>query len=149
MPDKRTGAKVFALETAGWLSIKKELEDTFPSEADLVMERMGYSYGSWIASRAAKLGGGSAFDELARLAVSLGWGRLAVATGDPLGSSSSITLDDCAFCSTSVKDSQGCEFFAGILHGLLDTATDSEHGISEPACVCRGDPSCRFDVEST
>jgi len=148
MKDAKTGSRIFVMSASGWASIKKELADTFPTESGIILERMGYSYGADLASSL-----GRASDKIGAFGLYVatnGWGKLTVLTGDPLGTSSSLGLNGCVFCSSMKGDpSLGCTFFTGVLHGLLDELADEEHAITESKCECRGDPVCQFDVETT
>ena len=148
--DKWSKARVFVMSSRGWSKMMAEIRAVFSNEASLILGRMGYSYGRELGKAIKKTGKDpiEAFGEVVQIARLAGWGKMTLLTGDPFGSSASVSFEDCVFCAGAVEDgTSSCDFVTGVLTGAFEETTGNDYGALEKFCHAKGDAFCQFNLE--
>jgi predicted hydrocarbon binding protein len=149
--DGKGGSRIFILGIGGWESIRQELDSTFLTGADVILQRMGYGYGTSIGKGIKRRGGQIEADPyplLKSIVLRSGWGRCGLKSGDLSKGEARVAIKDCFFCATSsITGALACYFVAGALNGMIDQLTAFSHRVVEDKCRAKGDPFCEFVVE--
>ena len=145
-----------AIASFGWASLQAELQSTFMTGGSVILQRMGYSYGRYLAKLARQkalrtkktLTPGSALDILLEASRDQGWGRLTLNGGDFAIGNVSLVMKNCFFCLHEKKGTSAtCHFLVGLVVGVADEVTGSSHKASEARCVSKDDGLCEIRVE--
>ena len=140
----------------GWASLQAELQSTFMTGGSVILQRMGYSYGRYLArqakQRASKtkktVASSSALDILLEASRDQGWGKLSLSGGDFKMGSANLVMKDCFFCLHEKKGTSAtCHFLVGLVVGVTDEVTGFSHKASEPRCVSKDDGLCEIKLE--
>jgi len=147
---KADGTRVFVLGSVGWATLEKELTTTFVSGASVILQRMGYSYGSYlgrVANTQLKNPSG-ALESLQKFARDSGWGELVLNGGDLASGQARLVLRNCIFCLHIKEASEPvCYVAAGLIGGIADEIIGGTHRVLEEKCAGKGDPYCEIVVE--
>ena len=148
--------RVMAIGSFGWASLQSELQSTFMTGGSVILQRMGYSYGRYLARQAklralktkVTLTPASALDVLMESSRDQGWGKLTLIGGDIQTGTANLVMKNCFFCLHEKKgDGATCHFLVGLVVGVLDEATGFSHKASEARCVAKDDGLCEIRVE--
>lgn len=153
---KSLNSRVMAIASFGWASLQSELQSTFMTGGSVILQRMGYSYGRYLARlakqralRARKtLTPSSVLDILLEASSDQGWGKLSVIGGNFEIGSVNLVMKNCFFCLHEKKGSFAtCHFLVGLVVGVADEVTGFSHKASESRCVSKDDGLCEIKVE--
>ncbi|MGP8126113.1 MAG: hypothetical protein ACLQEQ_09695 [Nitrososphaerales archaeon] len=153
---KTLNSRVMAIASFGWASLQAELQSTFMTGGSVILQRMGYSYGRYLAkqeklkaSRAKKtLSSSSALDVLQEASSDQGWGKLSLNGGDFEIGSVNLVMKNCFFCLHEKRGTSAtCHFLVGLVVGVADEVTGMSHKASEARCVSKDDGLCEIKVE--
>ncbi|MBI3858693.1 MAG: hypothetical protein HY296_00420 [Thaumarchaeota archaeon] len=156
MVDKTLGARVMTFTAYGWSELKNELDSTFMSGASVIYQRMGYSYGRYVAKvakqNAAKakkhLTPKSIFQILADSAKNQGWGKLELNSGDFETGVATVVMRGCIFCAADKKGTvPRCNYLVGLVGGAADEITGLSHRVVEGRCAAKDDGICEIRLE--
>ena len=148
--------RVMAIGSFGWASLQAELESTFMTGGSVILQRMGYSYGRYLAKqakqRASKAKGtitpASPLDILLEASRDQGWGRLSLSGGDFQVGTVNLVMKNCFFCLHEKKGASAtCHFLVGLVVGVTDEVTGFSHKASEARCMSKDDGLCEIRVE--
>ncbi len=144
------GTRVMAVGSMAWVTLEHELASTFITGAAVILQRMGYSYGKYIGSRAEAEGRPSTevLDVIVRYAREAGWGRISLNSGDVLKGQAALVVRDCFFC-LHWKDSNSpqCYMLAGFVNGVVDQMLGRTHRVLEQRCIAKGDNVCEIAID--
>jgi predicted hydrocarbon binding protein len=149
-------SRVMAIGSFGWASLQSELQSTFMTGGSVILQRMGYSYGRYLAKQARQralkaketLTPASAMNIILESSRDQGWGRLSLNGGDFQVGTVNLVMKDCFFCLHEKKGASAtCHFLVGIVVGVIDDVTGLSHKASEARCVSREDGLCEIRVE--
>ena len=147
---KIDGTRVAAMGSIGWATIEKELRGTFISGAAVILQRMGYSYGTYLGRHAKSLGQTpeQTFESLQNFAKESGWGDMILSGGDLLSGQARIVVKGCFFC-VHIRDSTEpvCNMLVGLVGGVADEMIGQTHRVQEERCIAKGDAVCEISVE--
>jgi predicted hydrocarbon binding protein len=149
-------SRVMAIASYGWASLQSELQSTFMTGGSVILQRMGYSYGRYLAKLARQkavkakkaLTPSSALDVLLEASRDQGWGKLSLNGGDFNMGSVNLVMKNCFFCLHEKKGSTStCHFLVGLVVGVADEVTGFSHKGSEARCVSKDDGLCEVKIE--
>jgi len=147
---KDDGSRVIALGSHGWATIEKELESTFMTGGQVILQRVGYSYGRAMgrAAKRAEVTPEQTMDTMQTLARESGWGLLSLNGGDLLGGEARITVKDCFFCLHARESNDPvCFTLVGLVNGIADEIIGVSHRVTETKCISKGDAVCEILIE--
>jgi predicted hydrocarbon binding protein len=148
-------SRVVAFGSYGWASIEAELNSTFVTGGQVILHRMGYSYGKYLGLIAKRKAGKAdptsiAVDLLIKIAQDSGWGSLTLNGGALSQGVLRLVNRECIFCTHLTKGREPkCFFLAGVAAGLADEVTGANHSSREERCIAKGDNVCEVVVERT
>ena len=149
---KSDGSRVIAIGSLGWANLEKELTSTFVSGAAVILQRMGYSYGSYLGAmaRSQEKTEQDALEALQGFSRESGWGELVLNGGDLSGGQARLVLRNCIFCLHIEEASEPvCYMLTGLIGGVADQIIGGTHRVLEESCVAKGDAFCEIVVERT
>ncbi len=147
---KDNGSRVVALGSHGWATIEKELESTFMTGGQVILQRVGYSYGRAMgrAAKKAEVTPEETMDTMQALARESGWGLLSLNSGDLFGGEARITIKDCFFCLHAKEETESvCFTLVGLVNGIADEIIGVSHRVTETKCIAKGDTVCEILIE--
>lgn len=156
MMDKELGSRVMTLTAGGWSELKNELDSTFMSGASVIYQRMGYSYGRYLAKRAKLAAAKSkkvtasndAWEILVEASKTHGWGKLSLISGNFATGNASLVVRGCVFCAADKKGPlPRCNYLVGLVVGLADEMTGMSHKATEKRCFAKDDALCEIQLE--
>ena len=145
-----------AIASFGWASLQAELQSTFMTGGSVILQRMGYSYGRYLAKlakqRALKakktLTSASVLGILLEASRDQGWGRLSLNGGDFGIGNANLVMKDCFFCLHEKKGPNAtCHFLVGLVVGVADEVTGFSYKAAEARCISKSDGLCEIRVE--
>ena len=145
-----------AIGSFGWASLQAELQSTFMTGGSVILQRMGYSYGRYLAKLAKQkalktkktLVASSVLDVLAEASSEQGWGKLSLNGGDFDIGSVNLVMKNCFFCLHEKRGSFAtCHFLVGLVVGVTDEITGLSHKAQEGRCEVKGDGLCEVKIE--
>ena len=140
----------------GWANLSVELESTFMSGSSVILQRMGYAYGKYLAKVAKQSAAKqkkqvtpkSILNIMMEAAKSHGWGMMTLGGGDFETGAATLIVKDCFFCMHEKKGTASkCYFLVGILGGVADEVAGMSHRVSEGRCSAKDDGLCEFRAE--
>ncbi len=149
-------SRVMAIASFGWASLQSELQSTFMTGGSVILQRMGYSYGRYLAKLAKQkatkskkqVGAATALDVLLEASRDQGWGKLSLVQGDFQIGSVNLVMKNCFFCLHEKKGSAAtCHFLVGLVVGVADEVTGYSHKGSESRCASKDDGLCEVKIE--
>ncbi|QQG49313.1 MAG: hypothetical protein HY247_03105 [archaeon] len=154
--EKPLESRVMTISAQGWANVKVELDSTFMSGAAIIMQRMGYSYGRYIARIAKQkaqktkkeVNSKSVFQVILDAAKAHGWGQFSLNSGNFETGVASIVVKDCFFCLFDKKGTvPRCNYLVGVVGGVADELTGFSHRVGEGRCAAKDDGLCEVKVE--
>lgn len=149
--DEETHSRIIFLGIGGWEAIREELDSTFLTGSDVILQRMGYGYGGSlgrIIKQRREVQKLDPYQAIRTMIIRSGWGRSGLKSGDIIKGGARIAIKDCFFCAASPrKELPDCFFLAGSLAGMIDEITGTPHRVVEDKCNAKGDAFCEFVVE--
>jgi len=145
-----------AIGSFGWASLQAELQSTFMTGGSVILQRMGYSYGRYLAKLAKQkalktkktLVASSVLDVLEEASSEQGWGKLSLNGGDFDIGSVNLVMKNCFFCLHEKRGSVAtCHFLVGLVVGVTDEITGLSHKAQEGRCEVKGDGLCEVKIE--
>lgn len=147
---KVDGTRVTAMGSIGWATLEKELRGTFISGAEVILQRMGYSYGRYLGryAKSKEKNAMQTFEALQGFARESGWGEMHLNSGDLSAGQAKIVVKGCFFC-LHIRDSNEpvCNMLVGLVGGVADEIVGKTHRVLEEKCIAKGDAVCEILVE--
>jgi predicted hydrocarbon binding protein len=147
---KTDGMRVVALGSHGWATIEKELESTFMTGGQVILQRVGYSYGRAMGreARRQEVPPEQTMETMQSLGRESGWGLLALNSGDLFSGEARITIKECFFC-LHAHDATApvCHTLVGLVNGIADEIIGVSHRVTETKCIAKGDAVCEVLIE--
>jgi predicted hydrocarbon binding protein len=147
---KSDGIRVFTMGSVGWASLQKELASTFISGANVILQRMGYSYGRYLGNvaKARQVTAQEALESLQRFSKESGWGELVLNGGDLFSGQARLLMRNCIFC-LHIEGAQEpvCNMLSGLIQGVAEEIIGADYRVIEEKCVAKGDAFCEVAIE--
>jgi len=147
---KEDSSRVIALGSHGWATIEKELESTFMTGGQVILQRVGYSYGRAMgrAAKRAEVTAEQTMDTMQTMARESGWGLLSLNSGDLFSGEARIIVKGCFFCLHARESTEPvCFTLVGLVNGVADEIIGVSHRATETKCIAKGDAVCEILIE--
>jgi predicted hydrocarbon binding protein len=143
-----SGARVFILRNDVWGQMYSELRRTLSSAAPVIMQNIGYHYGTGIGKHFGKMQADpvTLTKTLVELATVSGWGRFETRPDLYGAYPTKIVVRNCAFCDRT-SDVPSCFMLSGIMKGVLEVLFKRSFEVTETKCEGNGDKFCQFEIK--
>lgn len=141
--------RAFILPTETWVTLRRQLVETFKEGAIPFMFQIGYAVGSSFMEEMKKLDPNPEviLTKLPEVAAASGWGRFTI-TGDmKLGRDVTFSVSRCPFCHRiESAEAPICDFLVGVLNGLSDNLFQRPHEAKETKCIPMKSEVCEVTI---
>ena len=142
-------SRLFLMRAEVWTAIEEELVSSLSTGGSVVIDRMGYAYGTAFAKSIKSLFSSTSITTLQSLASFAGWGTFTAEYDEKKNSWIRVTGKECVFSyrKDGAVQKDNCFFLSGVFRGMAEELYGRKYMVLQNKCYHFGVHSCEIALQ--